>query len=226
MGFDDVRELSPGDRFDAGGGLTIEAVPFYGEASDRLGWDATCFAASRHGRSALLHADAAPDGHGRSLLATGALADLRARLGPGSATEGRIDVVFGTWWQEREFACAVSPLAIVVPSASASAWLDVTERCDCPPEFVAGVARAAGAKLVVLYAESGRECFLPRNRVSGYLRAVSFLWKGIDAYRARVREAGAELEQAQPYLRVVLPATGDPYLDDAAVAPSRRAART
>jgi hypothetical protein len=216
FGFQDVRKIAHGDSYSVGDGLSFEAVPFFGESQNRMGFGANCYLISRHGRNALVHADASPDSEGRSLVSTGKLQEIVSR-------RGTIQVVFGTWWQERRFVYRLSPLAVFSQDTNAKQWLDDTEMCDCPPEFVCELVRFAGADQMVLYAESGKECFLPRQMMSAYVPTVSFLWKPIEAMRELVNlSTGAAVVEAQPHLRVVIPERAEPYIDFSDVGASRK----
>lgn len=215
VGFRDVREFAHGEAYTVGDDLSVEAVPFFGEGQNRLGFGANCYLISRHGQNVLIHADAAPDSNDRSLVSSGVLRQIVDRHGP-------IQAVFGTWWQERTFLCNLSPLAIFSPRNGPEMWLEDTENCDCPPEFLHDMMKIAGAKLLVLYAESGKECFLPRQAMSAYVPSISFLWRSIEDIRKIIRaETGAEVVEAHPYMRLVIPEQGVPYTDKSDVAPSR-----
>lgn len=81
--------------------------------------------------------------------------------------------------------------------------------------------RVSGAQLLVLYAESGAECFLPRQAMSAYVPSVSLLWQSVEEVCEIVRaETGGEVIEAYPYLQVVIPALGPPDVDQSAVAAS------
>jgi hypothetical protein len=210
MGFRDVRQFAHGESYSLGDGLSVTAVPFFGEGRNRLGFGGNCYLISRLGRNVLVHADASPDSEGRSLVSTGELQELVNRW-------GSIQVVFGTWWQERRFVGSLSPLAIFSPGIRPQDWLDDTEWCDCSPEFLCDLLRVAGATQMLLYAEGGKACFLPRNRV--YTSTISFLWKPLAQMQETVQRAtGAKVTEAQPYLTVCVPQWDEPYLDWSAVA--------
>lgn len=220
MGFQDVRRLAHGESYVVGDGLSVEAVPFFGEGQNRLGFGANCYLASRHGRNLLLHADASPDSEGQSLINTGMLRDIVARHGP-------IQVVFGTWWQERKFLCELSPLAIFYPGISPNDWLNDTEMCDCSPEFLCDLIQTTGATHMIFYAESGKECFLPKQKMSAYVPTISFLWNPLEYIREIITKATqAKVTEAQPYLKVIVPERGDPYIDRSEVGATRKMKRT
>jgi L-ascorbate metabolism protein UlaG (beta-lactamase superfamily) len=217
VGFSQVRELAHGESVDLGNGLNVEAVRFFGEGKNHLGFGANCYLMSRNGRTVLVHADASPDSEGKSIVNTGTLKQIVERRGP-------IDVVFGTWWQERKFLFELSPLAMFLPDIQPEDWLNDTEMCDCSPDFICDVIKISGAKLMITYAESGPESFLPRQMMSSYVPMVSFLWKSLEEIRQAVRhQTGADVVEAQPYLTVVIPERGDPYVDESRVAETRKA---
>jgi hypothetical protein len=214
IGFQDVRELSHGESYLVGDGLSVEAVSFFGEGRNRLGFGANCYLISRRRRNVLIHADASPDSEGRSIVSTGLLKQIVDR-------HGAVQVVFGTWWQERAFVCNLSRLAIFCPAITPDTWLNDTEKCDCSPEFLRDLVQVAGAKLLLLYAESGEECFLPRQCMSADIPSISLLWKPVVDIRKIIREqVGADVVEAHPYLRVVVPEQGAPHVDQSDVAES------
>jgi hypothetical protein len=217
-GFQDVRTLDHGQSYEGGDGLTVEAVPFFGESQNRLGFGANCYLISRHGRNALVHADASPDSEGRSLVSTGGLQRL-------VELHGQIELIFGTWWQERQFVFRLSPLAIFSPGISSREWLDDTEMCDCTPDFLCDLTRISGATQMLLYAESGRECFLRRSEMSAYVPSISLLWRSLAELRQTVQNTtGVALTEAQPYTRIRVPETGSIEMDWNDVGASRRPA--
>ena len=216
VGFKDVRWLAHGESYTAGDGLTVTAIPFFGEGQNRLGFGANCYMISRLGRNVLIHADASPDCDGRSLASTGYLQEIVARW-------GSIQVVFGTWWQERQFVARLAPLAIFSPKINPQLWLDDTEVCDCPPDFLRDLVHISGASQMILYAESGRECFLPREKVSAFVPTMSFLWTPLAEIQQTVRQTtGATVMEAKPYLTVGVPEQGSPYVEQSGVATSWR----
>lgn len=216
IGFRDVRRLAHGESYSPGSGLSVEAVPFFGEGQNRLGFGANCYLISRDGRNVLVHADASPDSEGRSLISTGGLKELVER-------HGQIELIFGTWWQEREFVCRLSPLAIFSPMISSGQWLDDTEMCYCTPEFLCDLVRVSGAKEMLLYAESGREGFLPRSEMSGYVPSISLLWRSLGELGRIVKNTtGVLLTEAQPYVSVRVTKTGSIEADWTDAAASRR----
>jgi L-ascorbate metabolism protein UlaG (beta-lactamase superfamily) len=184
-GFERVVEIEPWSEH-ALGDLKITAIPFFGEASDRLGFSGSTFAVESHGRRALLLADSSPSQSGSSVLDAGVL----DRVGP-------IDALFTTWWQERQFVWQLSPLAVfTLPSAH---WGEATESCDLPVEFFARMVRATGAKRVFTYAEQGSEGFLPPHLRSTYIESISAFWSPITAYASAAEAAGARFEEATPF---------------------------
>ena len=216
IGFRDVRRIAHGESHVVGDDLSVEAVPFFGEGQNRLGFGANCYLISRDGRNVLAHADASPDSEGRSLVSTGGLQELVER-------RGKIELVFGTWWQERKFVCRLSPLAIFSPVINSREWLDDTETCDCTPEFLCDLVRLSGATQMLLYAESGSECFLPRSEMSAYVPTISLMWRALSELGPIVQNAtGVRLIEAQPYASVRLLKGGGINLDWTDVAASRR----
>jgi len=228
MGFSDVRELAHGESYQSldsagGDGLCVEAVPFFGEGQNRVGFGANCYLLSRCGRNVLIHADAGPDSAGRSIVSAGVLQQLVKHWGP-------LHAVWGTWWQERTFACTLSPFMIFSPTLPPDQWLESTELCDCPPDFLCELMRISGASHLFSYAEGGAQLFLPQSHrvashpVVGQAVASQLLWHPIRDLRARLwQERKAELVEAVPYLRMVLPVQGTLSCDWSEVAPSRRA---
>jgi hypothetical protein len=215
LGFRDVRSIGHGESVELDDGVTIEAVPFFGEGRNRLGFGGNCYLISRRGRSMLFHADASPDSHGDSLVSSGHLRDLVAR-------RGRVDIIFGTWWQERKFLCELSPMALIAPAERPSQWLDDTESCDCPQEFLRALVEESGARLFVFYAEGGAGGFAPSQAMSSRVPALSFGWRSReDVGSALEAQTGVAVVQAQPFLRVVLEGGGAPRVDRTDVAPSR-----
>ena len=216
IGFQDVRKIAHGESHVVGEGLTVEAVPFFGEGQNRLGFGANCYLISRDGQNVLVHADASPDSAGRSLVSTGGLQELVKR-------RGKIELIFGTWWQERKFVCRLSPLAIFSPVINSLEWLDDTENCDCPPEFLCDLVRLSGATQMLLYAESGSECFLPRSEMSSYVPTISLLWRSLSEVGPIIQNAtGVPLTEAQPYARILVRKSGGVDVDWTDVAASRR----
>lgn len=184
-GFERVIEIEPWSEH-AIGDLAITAVPFFGEASDRLGFSGLTYAVTSNGRKALFLADSSPSHDGRSVLDPGVL----DRVGP-------VDALFTTWWQERQRVWQLSPLAVfTLPS---TAWGEATESCDLSVEFFARMVRASGAKRVVTYAEQGGEGFLPPHLRSTYIESISAFWSPITAYASASEAAGARFEEAQPF---------------------------
>jgi len=216
IGFQDVRRLAHGESYPVGDGLSVEAVPFFGEGQNRLGFGANCYLISRDGRNVLVHADASPDSESRSLVSTGGLQELVER-------RGKIELIFGTWWQDRQFVCRLSPLAIFSPGISSREWLDDTEMCDCTPDFLCDLVRLSGASHMLLYAESGRECFLPRSEMSAYVPSVSLMWRSLSELGRIVQDStGVPLTEAQPYVNVRVTKTGSIDVNWIDVATSRR----
>ena len=202
FGFTDVREIGHGDCESLECDLEVEAVPFFGEGSDRLGFGGNCYLLSRLGRNALIYADASPDSHGESLLSQGRLRELVERRGP-------IDVIFGTWWQERTFRCFLSTYAAILPENHPANWLENNELTDCQPEYIDELVRVAGASLYVAYAQSGSERFKNEAARSSYVPSVSLLWTPLAEMREQLSTSGgAELLEAEPYTTVVLSADG------------------
>jgi hypothetical protein len=206
LGFTDVRELAHGQSVSLGGGIEIEAIPFFGEGRDLLGFGANCYVISRANRNVLVYADAAPETGGRSLVSSGELTDVVAR-------KGAMDVVFGTWWQERTDRYRLSNYAVLSPDIAPPTWLQSNEMCDCPPAYIAQLMLSAGAKLLLTYAESGAEMFQPASDRSSYIPSVSFLWESWQQVRDTVRAtAAAETIAAEPYMTVTLPLSGAPHV--------------
>jgi Beta-lactamase superfamily domain len=203
MGFTDVRALAHGESYVCGDGLCIEAVSFFGEGQNRVGFGANCYVVSRRGRTVLIHADAAPDSTGRSIVNSGVLEQLVARY-------GAVDAIWGTWWQERTFACLLSPFLIFSPTLPPARWLDDTELCDCPPDFLCELMRVSGASHLFSYAEGGAQLFLPpSHRVAGHAIASQLLWQPLPDVRARLwRDQKVSLVEALPYLCLMLPVQG------------------
>ena len=218
IGFQDVRTLAHGESYPVGDGLSVEAVPFFGEGQNRLGFGANCYLISRHGRNVLIHADASPDSDGRSLVSTGELQKLVER-------HGRIELIFGTWWQERKFVCNLSPLAIFSSAINTRDWLDDNETCDCSADFLCDLVRISGATQMMLYAESGREGFLPRSEMSAYVPSISFLWRSLRELQQIVHSAtGVTLTESHPHMSILVPKTGPIHIGWTGVAKSRRPA--
>ncbi len=195
FGFSEVRTLEAGQITEVGD-LEVEAVPFTGEGKNHLGFAATCFCISSEDSRVLVHADASPDSDGNSLARNGALDNLVRR-------RGTIDVVFGSWWQERTFRCQLSPFAPLLPTIPPADWLIDNEQCDCSLEHLHDVMIQSGARLFVTYAESGEELFLPDRARSAYVPTVSLLWRSWDDMASKLQEnTGTNVVAAKPYMVV------------------------
>ncbi len=215
VGFTNVRELGHGQSAEFSNHLEVEAVPFFGEGQDRLRFAGNCYLVSKDTRNVLVHADSSPDSAGRSVVSSGILAELVAR-------RGKIQVVFGTWWQERKFLFELSPMTIFLPWIKDADWFQVNEACDCSTEFVSDLLKTAEAELFVTYAESGSECFLPRRLMSSYVPTTSLMWKPLAEFRDTIsRDVGVDLIEAQPHLQVVISRSGKAYCNWARVGQSR-----
>ncbi|HEY8280359.1 MAG TPA: MBL fold metallo-hydrolase [Bdellovibrionota bacterium] len=215
LGFTKVIPLAHGQSVSFGDELELTALPFYGEASDLLRFGANCYwAHGGNGRNILLHADASPDRHGNSLVSEAGKKWLETMV----ARYGKAALVFGTWWQQKEFRGLASPLApfLVEPAQ----WLDSQEFCCCPKEFLADLAGSVGASHFVLYAEGGSECYLPLEGVSDFIPSFTFGWEQIPAIRAHLR--GMPLSEAQPLTEYLVKENGSVALNPTHTAPSRK----
>ena len=216
MGFRDVREIRAGEMHEVGGGLVVHAVPFTGEGSGVLGFDACAYVVSTPAGQALFHADASPGNEGESVLTSGALNSFVERHGP-------IDAVFGTWWQERRFLIGLAPMVLLMDNVVPSDWLRDVEFCDCPPEFLEALVQTARARLFVTYAEGNEEGFLPTHLVSSATPVTSFLWHSrADVCSAIEARTGAVTIAAQAFMRMVLGSGSPPIVDETDVGPSRQ----
>ncbi|HYV06842.1 MAG TPA: hypothetical protein VFB82_19760, partial [Blastocatellia bacterium] len=138
---------------------------------------------------------------------------------------GRIELIFGTWWQERKFVCNLSPLAIFSSAINTRDWLDDNETCDCSADFLCDLVRISGATQMMLYAESGREGFLPRSEMSAYVPSISFLWRSLRELQQIVHSAtGVTLTESHPHMSILVPKTGPIHIGWTGVAKSRRPA--
>lgn len=219
FGFSDVHPLAPGETLVVGE-LEVEAVPFFGEGRDLLGFPGSCFSISLGDVNILVHADASPDSSGASLTHNGALKDLLHR-------RGAFDVVFGSWWQERAFRCMLSPFAPLMPNIQPADWLVDNEQCDCSTEYLEQLVRGGEARLFVTYAESGQELFRRESRRSAYVSTISLAWTSWDEVASHLRTTtGASVVAAQPYLVVTAaptrpPATSAALFDESGIGPAR-----
>ena len=216
MGFRDVREIRPGETHEVGGGLVVHAVPFTGEGSGVLGFDACAYVVSTPAGQALFHADASPGNDGESILTSQALSSLVERQGP-------IDAVFGTWWQDRRFLIGLAPIVLLDDEVESSDWLREVEFCDCAPGFLEELVRTARARLFVTYAEGNEEGFLPTHLVSAATPVASFLWHPRSEVCSGIEVAtGATTVAAAPWMRIVIRDGAEPAVDESRVGQSRR----
>ncbi len=170
IGFKNVNELVSGKILDLENNLSIHSLPFYGEGRNILKFAAQCLMIQTPDYKALLHADAAPDSTGQSMLNDGTLAEF-------VKVHGSIDDIFATWWQLKVFLFQLDPLALFTEGVSSKDWLTVNELCDCPTEFLTELIHTTKAKRMVFYAENGSENFLPPEKRSSFLSTVSYFWR-------------------------------------------------
>jgi hypothetical protein len=197
LGFTDVREMSASETAPVGV-LEVKAFPFSGDGRDVLGFAANTFVASLGSQSVLICSDSSPDNSGRSIMTNGELARWVAARGP-------IRVIYGSWWQERRFLCALSPLALVKSDIPSDRWLQDVECCDCSGEYLVNLVKTTRARKFITYAESNEEDFLPPTLASGRMRADSLLWKSrSDVCLDITRRTAAETLVARPYQQIRL----------------------
>lgn len=195
LGFTDVREVAAGDVVSVGD-VRVQALPFTGRGREVLGFGANVYVASLGLDRVLVHSDASPDTAGRSIVATGEAARL-------ATTGGAIRTVYATWWQERAFLCALSPLALLAPDVSSDRWFETVAVRDCPMEFLVALVKACRARRLVTYAEGQHEAFLPERLRSGAADTAALLWRPRDEVcRSVMHRTGVETLEGRPFLQV------------------------
>ena len=199
MGFRDVRELRAGDMHEIGGGLAVQAVPFTGEGSGVLGFDACAYVVSTPAGQALFHADA----HRATTVNRSSRPKRSApaveRQGPDR--RGLRHLVAGSPVPDRSRA----DRSARQDDVESTDWLREVEFCDCAPEFLEELVRAARARLFVTYAEGNEEGFLPTHLVSAATPMASFLWRPRAKVCSGIEVAtGVRTVARAPWMRIVI----------------------
>jgi hypothetical protein len=195
LGFADVRTLAHGESFEVGRGGRVLALPFFGEDPTRIGYVGSCYALCHGGRAALVHVDSGTDAAGRSLVTTGALAELVRELGP-------LSPVLATRRQEAGTMIEHTWEFLLRP---ADEWVRPTENCNNGARFLGALCEAAQAPWLVLYSEGGADFypegtdFLRRATGSARMAPYEYLWDRLPEITAAVAAAGARTHLSQPF---------------------------
>ena len=170
------------------------ALPFFGESRNILEFPAQLYMFHLgQNQNVLFHADSSPDSEGQSLLKAGTADRILKKY-------GKVPHLFGTWWQQREFACSLSPQALFSPKIPPENWLDRAELCDCPVEYMTELINQLGTKNLFLYAEDGRNLFVKSELQNNLVEKLSFHWKDRKTWMAEVAaNTGADIQRAMPH---------------------------
>ncbi|MCS6912586.1 MAG: MBL fold metallo-hydrolase [Myxococcota bacterium] len=195
VGFSDLRPIAPGDRIPFGDRGAVQAVPFFGEDPTLLGYRGCCYVLEHDGQASLVHVDSSSDVMGRSLVSSGAAAELVARHGP-------LCPVFATRRQERGMMVEHTWEFLLQP---AEAWVLPTENCCNDAAFLAELCQHTRTPLLVLYSEGGADWypndtdFLRRGQPSARMAPYEYLCDDLATIAASLARVGTALHLSVPW---------------------------